>query len=865
MGEVYRAKDTRLNRDIAIKVLPALFANDAERLARFTREAQVLASLNHPNIAAIYGIEENALIMELVEGEDLSVHIARGPMALGDALGVAKQIADALEAAHDQGIVHRDLKPQNIKLRADGTVKVLDFGLAKALSPEGTSAPVDAMNSPTLTARATQMGMILGTAAYMAPEQAKGRAVDRRADIWAFGVVLYEMLTGKRAFVGDDITEVLASVLKTDPDWSMVPNDLPSSIRRLLRRCLEKDPKSRLSSIGDARLELNEKEPAAVTSDARAAAPSPSLVARVWPALAGVALAAGIAALLWPSGSASSGTVVRTSVIAPPGEQFYPDSSQVTISPDGTMVAFISGDIQQANGLWIRELGSLTARRVNDADGGQQPFWSADSKRVGFFTQGKLRTAPVDGGPTGTVADVQANGARGGTWNATDVIVFAKDPSGPLFRVSANGGTPVQVTTLAADGTQSGHRYPSFLPDGDHFLYVALPARSGKFDVFVGALSGGAPLALGAMESAPVYAEPGYLLFARQGALAAQPFDLRALKLTGEAVSLGDAPTLILDPVMSFTACQVTSVSRNGKLAYYSAPTTNTLASWVNASGKVTGSVKLPPGQYSGVRVSPDGSHAILVRSVSATESSLWNVDLERGGAVPLSTGAGRNDQPVWSADGKRVFFASDRDGAADLFVKTVADATPEQPFYRSKVMFKNPEDVSRDGEWLLFTSLDPANAQNMYLLPRNGQGPAVPYIQGPQRDFQGRTSPDGHWLTYTSDETGRFEIYLESFPKAGLKRQVSADGGLASVWSADGKSISYVSGDLRSMMRVDFTPGVAPKIGAPQRLFTLPDASFAGDFDSRTNRYLTLLPERVGAGSVTIVQNWITALDKKR
>src|SRR5579864_9486289 len=369
MGEVYRARDTRLNRDVAIKVLPESFANDVERLARFTREAQTLAALNHPNIAHIHGLEESgrihALVMEVVEGEDLSAIIARGPVPLSDALPIARQVADALEAAHEQGIVHRDLKPANIKVRADGTVKVLDFGLAKALDPAGSSS-ADAMNSPTLTARATQMGMILGTAAYMAPEQARGRSVDRRADIWAFGVVLFEMLAGQRAFPGEDISEVMASVLKTEPAWPAIPETTPAPVRRLLRRCLEKDPRKRLSSIGDARLELDETESPATAQTPVAPAARRSLASRVWPVLAGVVVTAIVAALLWPRpGPARALELARLSILAPPGTELYPDSATVAISPAGTMVAFVVGTVSRSETqLWVRSLDSTAARRL---------------------------------------------------------------------------------------------------------------------------------------------------------------------------------------------------------------------------------------------------------------------------------------------------------------------------------------------------------------------------------------------------------------------------------------------------------------------------------------------------------------------
>ena len=383
MGEVYRAHDAKLNRDVAIKVLPDLFATDPERLARLTREAQTLAALNHANIAHIYGVEGHALVMELVEGEDLAEHIARGPIPLAEALPMARQIANALEAAHDQGIIHRDLKPANIKVKPDGTVKVLDFGLAKALTEDSGLRTQDVSNSPTLTARATQMGMIIGTAAYMSPEQARGKSADRRADIWAFGLVLYEMLTGRRAFEGQEISDVLAAVLRQDIDWTPLPAGTPSSVRRLLRRCLEKDPRKRLSAIGDARLELDEPEPVTPVPASPAPPARPSIGARLWPAIAGVVLTAAVAALLWPRPTAvAPDGLSRLAILPPPGAELYPDSTGVAISPDGTMVAFVVGSVNQSiSQLWVRSLDSSIARKLDDTEGALLPFWSPDSRR----------------------------------------------------------------------------------------------------------------------------------------------------------------------------------------------------------------------------------------------------------------------------------------------------------------------------------------------------------------------------------------------------------------------------------------------------------------------------------------------------
>jgi len=501
MGEVYRARDTRLGRDVAVKILPDVFASDPERRGRFEREARTLAALNHPHIAQIYGFEEAdkmlALVMEFVDGETLDTRLkARGPSGhpLGETVAIARQIADALEAAHEQGIIHRDLKPANIKIRGDGTVKVLDFGLAKALDPSASSSAA-AMNSPTLTAHATVAGVILGTAAYMAPEQARGKAVDRRADIWAFGAVLYEMLAGKRAFAGEEISDTLASVLKVDPDWSALPADLPSSIRRLLRRCLEKDRRRRLSAIGDARLELEEREEVRagqVASERRASRGRTALAVAVAVVVTGAAT--------WFASSwlrpTSRAAVSRLSLMPPEGTTLFQDSNSVAISPDGRTIAFTTGDFSSGRltGIWVRGLDSLTVRLLPGTDGASLPFWSPDGGSIAFFTAGKLKKISISGGRPEEICN--ATDGRGGTWSPNGTIVFAPSNAGPLMQVRAGGGTPQVVTALDETRGETAHRFPLFLPDGDHFSTplcrrgpVPTPSWSGRSPIRRGAFS----------------------------------------------------------------------------------------------------------------------------------------------------------------------------------------------------------------------------------------------------------------------------------------------------------------------------------------------------------------------------------------
>jgi Tol biopolymer transport system component len=867
MGQVYRARDTRLNRDVALKVLPDLFASDPDRLARFTREAQTLAALNHPNIAHIHGLEESggtrALVMELVAGDDLSTLIGRGPMPLADARAIATQIADALETAHEQGIVHRDLKPANIKVTPDGRVKVLDFGLAKALAPD-SDASINPTNSPTLTARATQMGMVLGTAAYMSPEQARGRPVDRRADIWAFGAVLYEMLTGRRAFDGDDVSITLANVLKEDPQWTALPADLPAPLARLLRRCLEKDPRRRLSAIGDARLELDEPETTVVAERAAGlAAPRPSAWSRLWPALIGVLIAGGAAAAAWSySASPPAAALARLSMLPPSGERLYPDSTGVAVSPDGTMVAFIVGAVARSEAqLWVRSVDSMAARRLDDAAGASQPFWSPDSRRIGYFTNTKLKIIAAAGGRAETIAD--APGGRGGTWSASNVIVFAPDAGGPLYRVPATGGSPQPVTALEAQ--EYGHRMPTFLPDGDRFLYAALPSKNGRFDIFAGSLGGQSRTFIGSLEAAPVFAEPGWLLYARQGILTALPFDVGALEITGDPVTLEDEPASILDPATSFTAGRSVSVSRTGSLAYYSAPSLNTVATWYDAAGAQVGTLNVPAGHYETIRISPDGTRGVLVRSTSPSESSLWLVDMARGGAAALSSGPGRNDNPVWSPDGTRVVWTADRDGIQKFYVRNVNDATGEQLLFASPTPFKNPSDWSPDGRWITFTQLDAGTAQNIYVLDASGGKEPALFVRGAARDIGGPVSPDGRWMAYLSDEGGRIQLYVQSFPTPGRSTQISDEGAVFAWWSRDSRQLTFLSDDLQHLWRVDVQPGAPFVVSTPRQIATLPPEIVSVDAMPDRQRFVAIAPERTGTGSITLVQNWRAALSTSR
>jgi serine/threonine protein kinase/Tol biopolymer transport system component len=876
MGEVYRARDAKLGRDVAIKILPDALARDPDRRVRFEREAKTLAALNHPHIAQIYGFEETAptsagqmagagaLVMELVDGPTLAERIAQsGRLPIDEAVAIARQIAVALEAAHDQGIIHRDLKPANIKIRHDGTVKVLDFGLAKALDPLGasSSADISAMNSPTQTARATLAGIVLGTAAYSAPEQARGKPVDRRADVWAFGAVLYEMLTGRRAFRGEDGSDTLASVLKQDPDWSALPPRVPPSIRRLLRRSLVKDPRARLSAMGDARLELDEWEAADVEPPTR-----PRPANRIlWGALAAssaIALIAVIALAILSRRTPAAPALSRFSFPPSAGTTLFPDSTAVAISPDGRYVALVTGDVAAAfpptlTGLWIRALDSLDARFLPGTEGAVFPFWSPDSRQVAFFANRQLKKVTLADGHIDEICD--APDPRGGSWSRSNVIVFSPLNAGPLMRVNAAGGKPEPVTAL--DANEHGHRFPAFLEDGDHFVYASVPPHNGEFNILLGSLSGLDRTSLLTAQNAPAVAS-GHLLFMRRGSLVAQKFDPKRLTLVGDSLSLSDAPRDIGVYALAGTAV---SASRDGSLAYYTHPPGNSKLVWFDRSGKQQTTVSMPAGTYIDVGLAPNLGRAAVVKQVSPATTELWVVDLERGGASRLANAPGQNSRPVFSPDSERVAFSSDRDGPRDMYMIPAQGSPPEQPIYRSKTLAKDPLSWSPDGRFLVYRDVGPSTSWDLWTRPTSGDGSPTAYAQGPSTETNGAISPDGRWMVYTSDETGRNEVYVQDFPVPKRKYRVTSNGGARAWWRADGRQLLILNADWTQLLAADVRPGPVFTTEVPQPVGQLPKGIVALDVAPDATRVLAVLNDGSdGARSATVVLNWAAALEKR-
>jgi eukaryotic-like serine/threonine-protein kinase len=854
MGEVYRATDTKLKRQVAIKILPSSLAADSDRLARFQREAEVLASLNHPNIAHIHGLEESggltALVMELVEGEDLAQRIARGAMPLGEALPIARQVAEALEAAHEQGVIHRDLKPANIKVRPDGTVKVLDFGLAKAMAP--ASAASNVSQSPTITTPAmTAAGIILGTAAYMSPEQARGKPLDKRTDIWAFGCVLYEMLTGRRPFAGAEVSDVLASVLAREPDLAALPATTPPSIRRLLRRCLQKDRTDRLRDIGDAWIEIRD---ALSHADSEGTAVRGSVADRrgrerlLWIG-ASAALTLGLAlSLILARRPISVASEMHIDIATPPSTA--PQS--LAISPDGRTIAFVAASEGESR-LWLRSLQSGAARSVPGTDGAGSPFWSPNSQSIGFFSDGKLRRIDVDGGSVQTLTNTP--GGENGAWNRDDVILVSS-LGRPIFRIPATGGEPVALTRLAQQGSDFS---PQFLPDGRHFLYYVRGSPEVR-GVYAGLLDETLDARrLLDSDTGAVYVASGQLLFVRQGTLFAQDFDPVRLELSGN-------PFPVAEHVASRTSIPAVSVSNSGSIAYRTSSDAQRQFVWFDRSGKelsrVGDAVSTTLGNPS---LSLDGQRVALYRGVDGSPD-IWLVDTRRGVFSKFTFDAADDVMPIWSPLGNLIVFSSNRSGVHQLYQKSVSAGGTEE-LLLSTPKYTVATDWSSDGHFVLFSTQEPTRSLDIWALPLAGNKKPFPVVQTNFNEQSAQFSPDGNWIAYQSDESGRAEIYIQPFPGPGNKWPISTNGGSQVRWRRDGKELFYVALDGR-LMAVPI--GVAsnaqsPDVGTPVALFAPPlggavqqgDARHQYMVSSDGQRFLMATVMEEANAPITIILNW--------
>ncbi|HYB53579.1 MAG TPA: protein kinase [Thermoanaerobaculia bacterium] len=864
MGEVYRARDPRLGRDVAIKVLPEQLFEDEDRVARFEREAKSLAALNHTGIATIYSFEEAAgrhlLSMELVEGDGLDTRIAAGPIPVDEALAIARQIAEALESAHEKGIVHRDLKPANVKVTPDGKVKLLDFGLAKVFEAEG--GPSSSLtHSPTLTGRATAAGVVLGTAAYMSPEQSRGKAVDKRADVWAFGCVLYEMLTGRRLFEGETVSDTLAAVLRQEIRLDQLPAGTPASVRRVLARCLERDPKQRLHDIGDARIEIEQGTSVEATSD------GPLRQSRL-PWVITLMLLVASAALAWlllrrPQPSSQ---VLRASIAPPAGTAFWLEQNgpgPAALSPDGRQIAFTAAGEDGKVNLYVCSLETGETRALAGAEGAQYPFWSPDGLSLGFFVIGKLKTIAVAGGPALTICAAQEG--KGGSWSLAGVIVFAPNSGAPIFKVSDKGGEPAQLTRLDEKRGDDSHRHPRFLPDGRHFLYLARSQTNpGEGHAILAGSIDGEPEKLLLRSPAAVQYASGRLLFLRETTLMARPFDAKRLVFTGEAVPVAER---IFQPSPQ-VALGVYSASQNGVLVYQTARggEAGTRLQWFGRDGKALEAIS-DPGGYREVALSPDGKWAAAsLRDNTTGTHDLWIFDLVRGLRSRFTFDPSDDRDPVWSPDSRTIVFSSNRKGHYDLYRKALGGTSEEDVLFASDTD-KFPADWSAAGGILIFNDLAKGTDLDIWELPMDGTRKPEPFLKTKFNEGAGALSPDGRWLVYFSDESGQFEVYATSFPHAGRKWQVSTAGGVYAYWSADGQEILYQRQDGTLHAVAVGARGETLDLGQAQALFHVSGPLTAGSTFWPTADHRRILAVSGGqepAALLDLVVNWTAGLRAK-
>jgi len=880
MGVVWKATDTTLDRDVAIKVLPPDFAADAERLARFDREARLLASLNHPNIAGIFGIhkaeatdgraETHFLAMELVAGEDLSESLINGPLPVEQALRTAREIATGLEAAHENGVIHRDLKPANVKLTTEGQSKVLDFGLAKAA--DAATASGDPSLSPTMTSAGTQAGMILGTASYMSPEQAAGQPVDRRCDIWSFGVLLHELLTGKRLFDGETVSHTLAAVLRADVDLADLPKQTPVRVEQLIRRCLERDPTRRLRDIGEARILLDDL----LSGGADEARPEDSAVTPTqagkgrfaWMTLALVSLAALAVVGFWPTETPQLPRVQST-LVPPLGWDFAP-GAPFAVSQDGRHVAFVahprSDNEEVASGsvgIWVRDLASAESRRLIDADVDAYPFWSPDGRWIGFFAGGKLNKIEVGGGPVIPICD-GTNDGRGGTWSESGTIIFQREWNEGLMKVAAGGGTPEPLTTLDKDRFDIGHRWPELLPDGRHFLFYVVstsnPVTSEHSGIYVGSLDSEETRFLLKSESRALYAG-GHLLYRVGSTLMAHRFDPSTLTLTGDPAPVA---TDVTGGAISWGGAQF-GVSENLLIHQRGAGSADTVLQWRDHDGNVLESIDEADG-YWDATLSHDGSR--LAIAIGQDTTDIWIYDLERDSRTRFSYDTAIDRFPLWSPDDSRLAYRSSQKSEGEIWIRPTSGQGEAQLVYSVDTSIILT-DWSRDGKSILFDYVRRADddEQDVWLFDTQTME-ARPYLTGKFTQREARLSPDGRWVAYSSNESGADEVYVQAFPESEGRWVVSNDGGtrgaFTPVWGDDGRELFYRRGN--SVLALPVTSGAGLAFGTPRRLFGLISRSGEGSALVVTDNGQRILcnelpPTAPGESGARLIQNWSTAL----
>ena len=835
MGEVYRARDLRLDRDVALKVLPEVFNRDPDRRSRFDREARLLASLNHPHIATIHGLEvsgdTSAIVLELVEGPTLADRLARlrgTGLAVPEAVQIAAQIAAALEAAHQHRIIHRDLKPANIKMTANGSVKVLDFGVAK-LSPGGLddSASVS-------TVAATEAGALVGTPAYMSPEQAVGAPVDHRTDIFAFGCVLFEMLSGRRAFDGDSTATIRSRIIRDEPEWSRLPGSLPPRLREIVELCLVKDAGKRRQSIADVRLDL---ERALIPSGAPQEARS---ISAGWAVAALAAIGAAVA-VMWPLANrvAPAGTETRVEITTPRSVAPH----EFALSPDGQTIVFRAPSESGDDSFWLRSIGSGSAVAVGVS--GSFPFWSHDGQSIGFFEAGQLRRMDRTGRSLQNIAAAPLG--RGGSWNADDVIIFVGQQNGPVQRVTATGEEVRPATTLLAG--HDAHRFPAFLPDGRHFIYFVAGTVEAQ-GIYLGALDDSSAVRLTAADSAAAVLPPDRIIYNTGGMIVSRQLDIANARLVGHASTIVES-----SPINPFSPLGL-SASNTGLIAYRAWIERRVLR-WFDRAGTPLGSLGEPDtSSVRAPRISPDGQKVMLDRSPNGNRD-LWLWDVETGTTTRFTTDRTLDGMPAWSPDSKRVVFHSDRAGTYDLYQKDV-DAAPLESPITTAPGTQAPLGFSKDGRYLLYR-----DDTDIRALPLTGSNRSPITIAGSEfSEVDGTISPDSRWVAYVSDESGRYEVYVQAFPSPATKRRVSTNGGIGPRWSPTGRELYFVAPDAK-LMAVRAPSSAEPSFGKPAVLFqtrivSATNASNQAEYDvSPDGRFLVNEWFDEVPTPITLILNW--------
>lgn len=863
MGEVYRARDTRLDRSVAIKVLPRHLSDRPDLRERFEREARTISSLNHPNICTLHDIGRqdgvDFLVMEYLEGETLAARLAKGALPLEEALEVALQMADALDKAHRQGVVHRDLKPGNIMLTKSGA-KLLDFGLAKQAQP--AASPAGQSAAPTNENPLTLQGTILGTLQYMSPEQLEGKDADPRTDIFAFGAVIHEMVTGRKAFDGKSQVSLIAAIVDHDPPpISSVKPVSPPLLDHLVKVCLVKNPDKRWQTMADVLIQLR----LIVDSGVELAAPAAGgrtkrHLRAAWGTAAVLFLAAGALALLLVFGGTSPEAAKISFEIPTPSA---PSPLHNSMSPSGSHIAAIVTSDKGAV-LWVRPLERLNAQTVAGTENVLFPFWSPDGRFIGFFADGKLKKVDLLGAPPQTLSDAAAG--HGGTWSQDDVIVLAPTASGPLFRVSAAGGAATQLTELDKSREETAHRHPQFLPDNKHFIYVAVSNKPENSGVHAASLDSKERKFLVNTPYKAMFAAPEHLLFTRENTLMAQRFDPVRLELAGEPFPIAEGVGInITNSAAGFT------VSNNGILAYRTGGLgTASYLMWFDRSGKNIETVGAPAGYQNHV-LSPDLQRLAVARAESGP-SDIWIVDLVRGPITRFTFDSGIDNAPLWSPDGTRIVFSTNRGNAAfDLYQKSASGVGQEELLFKSDHP-KVPEHWSGDGRFLLYRDIDPQTREDLWVLPMMGDKKPEPVVRSPFREFQGRFSPDGRWIAYVSNESNQDQVYVQGFPTASSRTQISTTGGFQPRWRRDGKELLFIS-QAREVMAVDIGVSAdgALKIGVPRKLFsatpiTVTSYRNSWEMTPDAQRFLINSSQQQATSSlpITVVVNWLSSVTTK-